>query len=381
MKATMKARAVLALACLLLCSMAFAQSTPGVSANEIVIGQDIDMSGTIAGRMKPLMRAADAYLERINKSGGVNGRRIRIERTDSSNKPDKTKANVLSLVEGNKVFAMWAISGTGNVAAALPILEERKVPLIGTTSGADPFYSKLHPMLVNVKAAYSDEIRRLTTHMKDTYLKRFGILYIDNGFGREALKTAQAAAAESGLEIQTVAAFKEDGSDLAQAVKNTAKVAPGAVLLLTLSGPAPKLVDEYLKTEVPAQFFVLSVADSDSLSKTLGRRAHGIVVTQAVPFPWDPVIPIVKEYQETMKARGIKDFSIAGMEGFILAKALVEGLRAAGKNPTRESLLAAFEKMGEKDLGGYVLSYSPANHNGSHFAQITLIGRDGRLVR
>ncbi|MBI3714830.1 MAG: ABC transporter substrate-binding protein [Betaproteobacteria bacterium] len=377
----MKSLVPLAVASLLLCAPAFAQSPPGVLADEIVIGQDIDTSGTIAGRMKPLMQAADAYLERINRSGGVNGRRIRIERTDSGNKPDKTKANVRALVEGKGVFAMWGISGMGNVAVALPFLEERKVPLIGSTSGADPFYTKTHPMLINVKAGYGDEIRRLAAHLKDTYIQRLGIFYIDNGFGREALKTAQAAAAERNLDILAVEAFKEDGSDIAQAVKKMTKIAPGAILLLTLSGPAPRLVDEYLRTEVPAQFFTLSVADSDALIRTLGKRAHGIVVTQVVPFPWDPVIPIVKEYQETVSAKGVKEFSIAGMEGFILAKALVEGLRGAGKNPTRESLIASFEKMGAKDLGGYLLSLSSANHNGSRFVQITLVGRNGKLVR
>ena len=54
--------------------------------------------------------------------------------------------------ETQNVFSMWAISGTGNVAVALPYLEERKVPLIGSTSGADPFYAKTgHLMLFNMK--------------------------------------------------------------------------------------------------------------------------------------------------------------------------------------------------------------------------------------
>ena len=57
---------------------------PGVSPSTILIGQDIDMSGTIAVRMKPLMQAADAYFEQVNKKGGVHGRKIKIVRTDSA---------------------------------------------------------------------------------------------------------------------------------------------------------------------------------------------------------------------------------------------------------------------------------------------------------
>src|ERR1700754_1248632 len=141
---------IIAAALLLVPAFAFAE--PGVTAGEIIIGQDIDMSGAIAVRMKPLMQAADAYIEKVNKAGGVNGRQIRIVRTDSANKPDKTKDNVKKLVEKDGVFAMWGISGTGNTAAALPYLEQQKVPLIGSTSGADSFYAKTHPMLFNLKA-------------------------------------------------------------------------------------------------------------------------------------------------------------------------------------------------------------------------------------
>lgn len=356
-------------------------STPGVGSNEILIGHDVDLSGTIAVRMKPLVEAADAYIERVNKSGGVHGRAIRIVRTDSGNKPDRTKANVKGLVEDKGVFAMWAISGTGNVAVALPYLEERRVPLIGSTSGADPFYTKVHPMLINVKAGYGDEIRRICAHLKDTYTPQLAIVYLDNGFGREALKTAQAAAKANGLQVLAVAGFKEDGSDIEGAVAAAAKAQPPAVLLLTLAGPAPRVVDAYRKLGQTTQFFALSIVASDALYKAIGDKSRGIIVTQIVPFPWDRAIPLVREYQETVGAKGVRAYSTAGMEGFILAKALVEGLQAAGPKPTRAGLVQAFERMRDKDLGGMKLSYSPADHNGSRLVEITMIGRDGRLVR
>jgi ABC-type branched-subunit amino acid transport system substrate-binding protein len=374
-------RAVFAVASLVLGAASWAAS-PGVTAGEIVIGQDVDLSGPIAVRMKTLVQAADAYIERVNKAGGVHGRQIRVLRTDSSNKPDKTKENVKSLVESKGVFTMWGISGTGNVAVALPYLVERKVPLIGSTSGADPFYVKPHSMLFNLKAGYGDEIRRMTVHLKDTYVNRIGIIYIENGFGREALKSAQQAAKDNNLEVVGVAAFKEDGSDIAQAMKPLAKLNPPAVLLLTLAGPAPKVLDAYLN-EAPArpQFLALSVVASDSLYKAAGDKARGVIMTQIVPFPWDRSIPLVREYQDAVKAKGATDFSPAGLEGYILAKGLVEGLNAAGKNLTRDGLVQAFERMAEKDIGGLTLGFSPSNHNGSRHVEITMIGRDGRLVR
>lgn len=377
----MKLLRILALAATLLAAAPGIHADPGITAQEILIGQDIDLSGNIAVRMKPLIEAADAYIERVNQSGGVHGRKIRIVRTDSANKPDRTKVNVKSLVEDKSVFAIWGLSGTGNTAVALPYLEERKVPLIASTSGADPFYVKTHPMLINVKAGYGDEIRRMAAHLKDTYITKVAIIYLDNGFGREAFKSAMAAAKENNLEVVATAAHKEDVSDVAQAVQAVVKHSPPAVLMLTLSGPAPKVIDEYLKTGAKTQIFALSIIASEALYKAIGERSRGIIVTQIVPFPWDRMIPMVREYQDAVKAKGATDFSPAGVEGYMFARALVEGLKAAGKNPSREGLIQAYEGMREKDLGGLKLRYSPTDHNGSDLVEITMIGRGGKLVR
>ena len=317
----------------------------------------------------------------MNAAGGVHGRRIKVIRTDSANKPDRTKENVKVLVEKNDVFAMWGISGTGNVAAALPYLAERGIPLVGTTSGADSFYAKTHPVLFNTKAGYGDEIRRMATHLKDSYTSRVGVIYLDNGFGRAALKSAEVAVKERGLEMAAVAKFKEDGSDIPQAVAEMIKAKPVAVMLLTLAGPAPRLVDEYLKAGGRAQFFALSIVATDVLSAKIGDKARGIIVTQIMPYPWDRSLAIVKEYQELMASKGVKEFSHSGVEGLVLAKTLVEGLRGAGKDPTRRRLLDSLESMRDRNFGGYKLSYSPTEHNGSDFIEITMIGREGKLVR
>jgi branched-chain amino acid transport system substrate-binding protein len=354
---------------------------PGVTNDEILIGHDVDLTGSVSVRMKTFIEAADAYFERVNAGGGVQGRKIRIVRADNNNKPERTKENVKMLVEQKGVFALWGMSGTGNVAAALPYLGERGVPLIASTSGADPFYQKTHPVLINVKAGYADEIRRMFVHLKETYVSRVGLIYLDNGFGREVLKTALEAAKQNQVEVIAQAAHKEDLSDVAQAVEKVSKTAPPAVLMLTLAGPAPKVIEEYLKSGAQAQFFALSIVASDSLYKALGEKSRGVIVTQIVPFPWDRNIPLVREYQDTLKTKGVTEYSPSGMEGFLYAKALVLGLHGAGRKLTREGLIQSFENMRALDVGGLTLAYSPRDHNGSDFVEITMIGREGKLVR
>ena len=354
-------------------------ATPGVTDKEILIGQDVDLSGAIAIRMKPLNQAADAYFEKVNAAGGVNGRKIRVLRLDSANKPDKTKEN-LKVFEKEGIFAMWALSGTGNTAAALPTLTEKGIPLIASTSGADAFFVKKNPLLFNLKAGYGDEIRRMMVHLKDSYTTRVGIVYVDNGFGKEALRTAQEAIKANGLELTAVAGHKEDKSDIDAAVQKVADSKPAAVLALTLSGPAPDVIAAYVKTGHKTQIFALSIVAADALYKSIGDRSRGVIVTQIVPYPQDRTNLVVREYQDLVMAKGVKDFSHAGVEGYVYAKTLVEGLQAAGRNLTREALVTAFERM-QRDLGGMKMAFSPTSHNGSEFVEITMIGREGKLVR
>ena len=69
------------------------------------------------------------------------------------------------------------------------------------------------------------------------------------------------------------------------------------------------------------------------------------------------------------------------LEGFAAAKVLVEGLRRAGSNPTREKLQKALEGIRKLDIGGLEVSYSPQNHTGLDFADLSIIGTDGKFKR
>ena len=69
------------------------------------------------------------------------------------------------------------------------------------------------------------------------------------------------------------------------------------------------------------------------------------------------------------------------LEGFAAAKVLVEGLRRAGPKPTREKIQAALEGMRKLDIGGLEVGYSPDDHTGLDFADLSIIGTDGKFKR
>ena len=74
-------------------------------------------------------------------------------------------------------------------------------------------------------------------------------------------------------------------------------------------------------------------------------------------------------------------FPPAMLEGFASAKVLVEALRRSSPKPTRERIQSALEGMHQYDMGGLEISYSPTDHTGLDFADLSIINADGKFRR
>jgi branched-chain amino acid transport system substrate-binding protein len=115
------------------------------------------------------------------------------------------------------------------------------------------------------------------------------------------------------------------------------------------------------------QFFNVSFVGSKALADELGDLGAGVVITQVVPFPYSSSIRIVREYQQVMAEAGQKDIDFSSLEGYLDAKVFVEGLKRAGRNPTRDGLITGLESIHDWDLGGFTVRYGPQDHVGSSF--------------
>ena len=130
-----------------------------------------------------------------------------------------------------------------------------------------------------------------------------------------------------------------------------------------------------------AQIVTLSNNASSGFTKSLGANARGVIVTQVFPNERAVTYPMVKEAQELAKTKGLTEISPAMLEGFAAAKVLVEGLKRAGAKPDSAKLHMGLESIKKWDLGGLELSYSPTDHSGLEFSDLSIIGTDGRFKR
>jgi len=88
---------------------------------------------------------------------------------------------------------------------------------------------------------------------------------------------------------------------------------------------------------------------------------------------------VIREFSE-IAAKSKVDVNFSSVEGYLVAKVFAEGLKRAGKTPTREALISGLESMGDVDFGGFTVNFSPSNHNASRFVDLTIIGRGGKFL-
>jgi ABC-type branched-subunit amino acid transport system substrate-binding protein len=367
---------------LLLVALSPARAETGVTPTTILIGQSVSLSGPTGSLGQEMQAGAVAYFNHVNKQGGVNGRAIVLKTLDDAYEVDKTVANVKALIDNDGVFALFGLRGTAHTNAAATIFTPAQVPLFATFSGAQSLREPFNRYIFHVRSSYADETDAIFKQLSELKLNRIGVFYQNDGYGKEGKAAAEAAVKKYELTISAVGTVEPNSSDVIGAVAAIARIQPQAVVMYASYKASAEFVRGMRKAQLYPQYVNLSIVGATALAKELGNDARGIGVSQVVPFPWNIGIPIVKEYQMVMKEQtGKSDYSFLTLESYLSARILVDGLRRAGRDLTREKLIAALETMHDASFGGFRVDYSRTNHAASRFVELTVIGKDGTILR
>jgi branched-chain amino acid transport system substrate-binding protein len=353
----------------------------GITATTINIGQSAPLTGANAELGQDIRNGALAYFKKVNDAGGVHGRRFELTTLDDGNDVKRAGENTQKLVEGQQaVFALFGYASATLSRPALPFVEKNKVPFVHPFTGADPM-RVFDKNVYNVRASYADELEKIVEHFAPLGVKRFAIVYYDDVVGRENLTAVDRALKKRNYETVSKAAFKDRVKpDVEAAVKEVAKGQPDVVILTTLYKATSDFVKLAQKEGLGAQMASNSFPGASPLAKELGKEGSGVVIATVVPPFSKGTIPIVSEYRAAMeKLSGKKEFSFTSLESYIGAKIMVEAAKRAGPKLTREAFMHALDAMSSYDVGGYIVSFSPNNHNGSSYVELTVISRDGQF--
>jgi ABC-type branched-subunit amino acid transport system substrate-binding protein len=350
---------------------ALAQKDPGA----IVIGQSVPLSGSNKDLGEDIREGAHAYLKKLNDAGGVNGRRIELVSIDDANDTKRSEANTKTLIDQG-VLALFGYGSATLSRPALPHVEAARIAFFAPFTGADPM-RKFNRFVYNHRASYADEMEKVVDHYTTFGIKRFAIVHYEDAIGKENYGAVERALKSRNLNVVAVASLQRTQTDISKDVAKVMQANPDVVITTTLYKHAADFVKLARKQGSGAQFVSNSFPGSTALAGALGSEGLGVAMAQVVPTVTKRAIPIVKEYQEASdKLKGKKGYSFQALESYIAMKVLVEGIRRAGPQPTREKLLAALDTIQGYDVGGYIVSFTPTNHNGSNFVGLTILGRD-----
>ncbi|WP_293641209.1 ABC transporter substrate-binding protein [Polaromonas sp.] len=366
---------------LLVGSAASHSAETGVTESEIRVGQFAAQTGPAAELGKRMQIGILAQFNAVNAAGGINGRMLKLVSRDDGYEPKNAAAAVKALIEEDKVFALIGSVGTPTTLAAMPTINAAAIPLVGPFTGAQALREPFNRNLFHVRASYFDETERIVQHLSTLGIVKIAVFYQNDSYGKAGLEGVMRALEQRKLKPVASVSVERNSVDVAAPLAAILKAAPEAVIQISAYKSCAALIQQAKAKGYGGQFFNVSFVGSKALSDALGEGGVGVTISQVVPFPYTSSSVIVREYQQRMLEASHPDFDFSSMEGFLAAKVFTEGLRRAGRGLTRESFVTALESLRDYNMGGFTINYSPKNHQGSRFTDLTLIGRGGRFVR
>lgn len=359
-----------------------------VHAAELVVGQVAPLSGVLAATGAQMVLGARICFEHVNATGGIHGAKIRHVVKDDAYKIEETIRLTQEAIERDKAVALIGFAGTANLTELLRrnILQQANIALVAPYTGGEPLRSPFNPSLFHIRAGYADEAEHMVGQLVTLGIKDIGVYYQNDGFGKAGLAGVEAALQRRELKLLASAPYERNKLDdsVAQAVAAFRQSGVSAIIMISINPTTAAFVKAFRAAGGNAQLFNISVVDPAELVRLAGvENMHGLGISQVVPFPYSPTLPVIREFRELFAKYAPKEatLSYTSFEEFIGAKVLVEGLRRAGPRPTPEKVLRALESLGRHDVGGFQVNFSRDNRIGSKYVEVTVIGREGKLLR
>ena len=350
------------------------------SEGKIILGQSAALSGPAAQLGIQFHQGAKLYFDGVNAQGGIGRQQIEIRKLDDGYEPARCVENTKKLIAEN-VFALFGYIGTPTSIAALPLATKAKIPFIAPFSGAMSLRDPFNKYAFHVRASYNDETALIVKQSLNMGLKKIAVFYQNDAYGKAGLDGVNLALGLQRLQPVALATVERNSVDVAPAVKTLMAASPDAVVQIGAYKACAAFIREARKAGYGGTFYNVSFVGTQALADELGKDGAGVVVSQVMPSPYNASRAIAREFASAVAAANNKEVqaNFSSMEGYVAARLFAEGLKRAGANPTRESLMAGLEGIGSQSLGGFAVSLSSNDHVASNFVELSMLTGDGRV--
>ena len=348
------ASAVIAVAGLALTSVPAQASVPGVTANSVKLGITVPMTGIAAPGYSKVAPAMKAYFDYVNANGGINGRKIQLVIEDDRYLPQEAVIKTNKLILRDKVFAIVGALGTANNLAinSRVRLGARGVPSLFVNTGFSGFADKKKfPTIFPLFSSYAMEAKIMGNYIKENFAgKKIGLIVQNDDFGVDALK----GFAASGVKFDETIKYVSGTQSAATALTWVQKLVAAKIEVVYLFGvttATAAAVGVAAQAGYRPQWIFGSVgADATTIQTATTvpvALLNGAISASFMPDAADTSDEYVKFFREVNaeynKGVTFDNNVLVGMNGGMM---VANALKAAGRNLTREGLMAAIESKG-----------------------------------
>jgi branched-chain amino acid transport system substrate-binding protein len=345
----------------------------GAQARTLVVGEVAELSGVAVASEN----AAGAKLW-FDHAGKTSGHTFVVKAMDDERDPKKTVELTKQLVEQDKVVALFGYRSTPSLEAVAPVLDQLQVPMVAPFNGSGAVRQAGANWMFFLRGTYQDEMTRLVEQARTIGLRKIAILHQRDAFGNEQARAFVTTLDAAGMKPTGTFSYDRKTLDTTEAVKGLVDSAPEAVLMACTPRACGDIIRRVRETNQKMMFLVLSNAVSDEFLSGIAHVGRNVVMSQVIPFPWDSRVAIVKEFNRLNTQYKAKvPVSHAALEGFAAAKLLTIAAQKAGAQADARKIAEVLRTTGPIDLGGIV--YDP--HATAHFVDLTMVSRDGKLIR
>lgn len=359
-----------------------AQAAP---AADLVVAHVAPFTGPAASEAAEYNAGIRLALKAVNAAGGVGGQKIVLRSEDDQYSPDKTVALFNQLATTDALAALMPI-GSPAMTRVLKehIPETQKLPVVGVIPGAEPLRNPLNPYVYHVRAGDLDQYRKLVDHAVVTGLQRIAVAYADIPFGSAGLAAIEGMLKKHNKEVVAKVPVAMGGkANLPEIMDSLARATPDIVFLVSPAQLAGDFLKAFRAKNMSPQLAMPSYGYAEALCGIAGNdAARGVIIAQVMPNVTNTSIPVVRRFQDDLKKHAEKDMraTTLQLEGYVTTQILLEAIRRAGGGLTRTKLALALDSLRKYDTGGFAVDFAATRHTGSDFVDISIVGRDCRLV-
>jgi len=360
-------------------TVALAAPVPGVTDTEVTIGITGPLTGPAAA-WGSIALASEAYAKHVNDQGGVHGRKLKIVLKDDGYNPGRAVANFNEMKDS--VFAVVGTVGTAVLNASKDVVAEAGLPLLLPLGNVQVFAKQPKEKVrtvFQVYPEYADETEFLVQQAaKLEKVKKVGFFGQNDDFGKEGLEGVKRGIAKlPDTKLVGEVFYEVTERELGTHALKMKESGAEAVILYSTASHAAGLVKEMAKVGYrPKLFASFTLYDRDTMFRLLGDLWAGAYFDTLVGIRGEPaadkLIEIVTRIEPKLKGR--EGFSVQGAADINF---VVEGLKRAGRDLTREKFIAAIEGLKDyTDNGLYPpISFGPDRHHGLNAVRLMRAGK------